>query len=78
MKKMTKKYADGGGTKGSARIERLQKREDKLVYRGNKAVDEGREKKADRLLGRAAKLEDRKIRLSEKKKMGGSIKSKKK
>lgn len=78
MKKMTKKYQDGGGTKGSSKIERLQKREDNLVYRGNKAVDEGREKKADRLLGRAAKVEDRKIKLSEKKKMGGSTKSKKK
>lgn len=49
-------------------IDRLQKREDRLVARGNKAVDEGREKKADRLLGRAARVEDRKIRLSEKKK----------
>lgn len=78
MKKMTKKYQDGGGTKGSSKIEKLQKREDTLVYRGNKAVDEGREKKADRLLGRAAKVEDRKIKLSEKKKMGGSTKSKKK
>jgi phage shock protein A len=50
-----------------AKVKRLQKREDKLVYKGNKAVDEGREKKADRLLGRAARTEDRKIRLSEKK-----------
>lgn len=48
-------------------IDRLQKKEDRLVSRGNKAVDEGREKKADRILGRAAKVEDRKIRLSEKK-----------
>lgn len=76
MKKMTKKYEGGGGTKNSARINRLQKREDKLVYRGNKAVDEGREKKADRLLGRAAKLEDRKIRLIEKKKGGSTGKKK--
>ena len=60
------------------RIARLQKKEDKLVYKGNKAVDEGRDTKADRLLGRAAKVEDRKITISEKKKMGGSIKSKKK
>lgn len=43
---------------------RLQKREEKLVKKGNKAVDEGRERKADRLLGRAARVEDRKIRLS--------------
>ena len=48
-------------------IDRLQKREDKLVAKGNKAVDEGREKKADRILGRAALVEDRKIRMSEKK-----------
>ena len=48
-------------------IDRLQKREDKLVAKGYKAVDEGRDKKADRILGRAARVEDRKIRLSEKK-----------
>jgi hypothetical protein len=48
-------------------IDRLQKKEDKLVRKGYKAVDEGREKKADRLLGRAAKAQDKKIRLSEKK-----------
>lgn len=48
-------------------IDRLQKKEDRLVSRGNKAVDEGREKKADRILGRAARVEDRKIRMSEKK-----------
>lgn len=48
------------------KIERLQKKEDKLVKKGYKAVDEGRDKKADRILGRAAKAEDKKIRLSEK------------
>ena len=48
-------------------IDRLQKREEKLVRKGYKAVDEGRDKKADRLLGRAAKVQDRKIRISEKK-----------
>jgi len=48
-------------------IDRLQKREDKLVAKGYKAVDEGREKKADRILGRAARVEDRKIRIAEKK-----------
>jgi hypothetical protein len=48
-------------------IDRLQKKEDRLVRRGNKAVDEGRDKKADRILGRAARVEDRKIRMSEKK-----------
>jgi predicted deacetylase len=50
------------------RIDRLQKKENKLVAKGYKAVDEGRDKKADRILGRAAKVEDRKIRMSEKKK----------
>lgn len=49
-------------------IDRLQKKEDRLVARGYKAVDEGREKKADRLLGRAARVQDKKIRMSEKKK----------
>lgn len=49
-------------------IDRLQKREDRLVRKGNMAVDEGRDKKADRILGRAARVEDRKIRISERKK----------
>ncbi len=48
------------------KIKRLEKREASLVKRGNKAVDEGREKKADRLLGRAAKVENRIISLKEK------------
>jgi hypothetical protein len=48
-------------------IDRLQKKEDKLVYKGYKAVDEGRERKADRILGRAARVQDKKIRMSEKK-----------
>jgi hypothetical protein len=46
------------------RIKRLEKREEKLVSKGNKAVDEGRDKKADRIFKRAANVEDRKIRLS--------------
>lgn len=44
--------------KQSKRVTRLEKREDKLVAKGNKAVDEGRERKADRALGRAAKVEN--------------------
>lgn len=48
-------------------IDRLQKKENRLVAKGNKAVDEGRDKKADRILGRAAKVEDLKIRLQQKK-----------
>lgn len=47
-------------------IDRLQKKEERLVKKGYKAVDEGREKKADRILKRAARVEDLKIRLSEK------------
>lgn len=50
------------------RAENLREKSDKLAYRGNVAVDEGRDKKADRLLKRAANLEDRSIRLSERKK----------
>jgi hypothetical protein len=47
-------------------IDRLQKKEEKLVGKGYKAVDEGREKKAERLLGRAANIQDRRIRKAEK------------
>lgn len=47
------------------KIKRLKEREANLVSRGNKAVDEGREKKADRLLKRAAKVENRIINLKE-------------
>ena len=47
------------------KIKRLKERESKLVSRGYKAVDEGREKKADRLLGRAARVENRIINLKE-------------
>jgi hypothetical protein len=50
------------------RVERLEKRENKLVAKGNKAVDEGRDKKAGRILGRAAKVEDQKIKIQERKK----------
>jgi len=49
------------------KINRLKEREAKLVSRGYKAVDEGREKKADRILGRAARVENRIINLEEKK-----------
>lgn len=45
------------------KIKRLEKREEKLVKKGNKAVDEGRERKADRLLGRAARVEDKKNKI---------------
>jgi phage shock protein A len=45
------------------KIKRLEKKEERLVSKGNKAVDEGRDKKADRILKRAAKVEDKKIRI---------------
>lgn len=47
-------------------IDRLQKKEEKLVGKGYKAVDEGREKKAERLLSRAADIQDRRIKKAEK------------
>jgi hypothetical protein len=49
------------------KVEKLQKKEAKLVYKGNKAVDEGRNKKANRILGKAAKVENRIIKKSNKK-----------
>ena len=58
------------------KVGRLQKKENRLLSKGNKAVDEGRDKKADRLLGRAAKVESRKIKTAEMKK-GGVTKKKK-
>jgi len=48
------------------KIKRLKEKEAKLVSKGYKAVDEGRDKKADRILGRAANLENRIITLEEK------------
>lgn len=51
------------------KIERLKEKESKLVSRGNKAVDEGRDNRADRILGRAANLENRIITLEEKNNM---------
>jgi hypothetical protein len=48
------------------KIKRLKEKESKLVSKGYKAVDEGRDKKADRILGRAANLENRIITLEEK------------
>ena len=45
-------------------IDRLQKKEEKLVSKGNRFVDEGRDKRADRVLGRAAKVQDKIIRKS--------------
>lgn len=55
----------GSESKENKKVARLEKKEDRLVYRGNKAVDEGRDRKADRLLGRAAKVENRVIKAKE-------------
>lgn len=44
------------------KVTRLEKKETRLVGKARKAVDEGREKKADRLFGRAAKVENRVIK----------------
>ena len=77
-----KKMMDGGkmdmylkGGKVENKVKRLENREANLVARGNKAVDEGRERKADRLLGKAARVENRVIKAKEsapaKKMMGG-------
>lgn len=46
------------------KLARLEKKESRLVVKGKKAVDEGREKKADRLFGRAAKVQNRVIKAS--------------
>ena len=56
-------YAIGGMMKN--KVKRLENREASLVARGSKAVDEGRERKADRLLGRAARVENRLIKAKE-------------
>jgi hypothetical protein len=52
--------------KNNDKIKRMEKRESNLVTRGKKAVDEGRERKADRLLGRAARVENRIIKAKKK------------
>tara|TARA_R110000822_G_scaffold1267_4_gene5690 strand:+ start:936 stop:1190 length:255 start_codon:yes stop_codon:yes gene_type:complete len=49
------------------KISRLKQKETRLVSKGNKAVDEGRDKKADRVLGRAATTQNRVIKLEAKK-----------
>jgi hypothetical protein len=65
-------YLNGG--KVGNKVKRLENREASLVARGSKAVDEGRERKADRLLGKAARVENRVIKAKESasvKKMAG-------
>ena len=52
--------------KNNDKIKRMEKREERLVSKGKKAVDEGRERKADRLLGRAARVESRIVKAKKK------------
>ena len=47
------------------RSKRRFARAEKVANKGRKAVDEGRDNKADRLLKRAARIEDRAIRTEE-------------
>jgi len=54
------------GVISNKKTARLEKKEGKLVSKGNKAVDEGRDRKADRLFGRAAKVENRVIKAKKK------------
>jgi len=60
-------YLKGGKVNPDSKIKRLENREANLVARGSKAVDEGRERKADRLLGKAARVENRVIKAKESK-----------
>jgi len=48
------------------KVSRLERKEDRLVSKGKKAVDEGRDRKADRIFGRAAKVENRVIKSKKK------------
>ena len=69
------KYKKGGPT----RSQKVRAKSNKTAARGAKAVDEGREKRATRLLKKAAKQETRSIKLEkrEKQKMkkGGATKA---
>ena len=60
------KSKEAGKTGMEARAQWKREKSDDLAARGKKAVDEGRDKKADRLLDRAARNEDRSIELEEK------------
>ena len=60
------KSKKAGKTGTEARSQWKKEKSEDLAARGKKAVDEGRDKKADRLLKRAAKNENRSIELEEK------------
>jgi len=50
------------------RSQKLRMKSDNTAYRGKVAVDEGREKKADRLLKKAARQENRSINIEDREK----------
>jgi len=60
------KSKEAGKTGTEARSQWKKEKSEDLAARGKKAVDEGRDNKADRLLKRAAKNENRSIELEEK------------
>ena len=62
-------YAKMRKRSGPTRSQKLRAKSDTTAYRGKVAVDEGREKKANRLLKKAARQENRSIRLEEKENM---------
>lgn len=45
--------------------DKVRRKSDNTAYRGKVAVDEGREKKADRLLKKAARQENRSINIED-------------
>tara|TARA_R100000654_G_scaffold27285_1_gene51273 strand:+ start:1978 stop:2331 length:354 start_codon:yes stop_codon:yes gene_type:complete len=54
------------------RSQKLRMKSDNTAYRGKVAVDEGREKKADRLLKKAARQENRSINVEDREKKKAS------
>ena len=68
-------YKKGGSTKS----QKVRAKSNKTAAKGAKAVDEGREKKASRLLKKAARQETRSIKIEEKEKQkmkkGGATKT---
>jgi hypothetical protein len=69
-KKVTKKKTVTGYKKGGAKGDpnKLRKKSEATLKKGKKAVDEGRNKKATRLLKKASRQETRSIKQGTKKK----------
>tara|TARA_R110002153_G_scaffold116125_1_gene259727 strand:+ start:566 stop:814 length:249 start_codon:yes stop_codon:yes gene_type:complete len=61
-----KEYKEGGSTK---RSKKLREKSDVNNMKGMIAVDEGREKKANRLLKKASRQENRSINIEDRKKL---------